>query len=38
VVRQVAEAGGDKFNSAAYEKEAKREAEARKKAAEAKKP
>jgi phosphonate transport system substrate-binding protein len=38
VVRQVAEAGGEKFNSAAYEKEAKREAEARKKAAEAKKP
>lgn len=29
VVRDVAEAGGDKFNSAAYEKEAKREAEAR---------
>lgn len=33
VVRSVAEAGGDKFNSAAYEKEAKREAEARAKAA-----
>jgi phosphonate transport system substrate-binding protein len=37
VVRDVAEAGGDKFNSAAYEKEAKREAEARAKAAAAKK-
>ena len=37
VVRQVAESGGEKFNSAAYEKESKREAEARKKAAEAKK-
>ena len=37
VVREVAEAGGEKFNSAAYEKESKREAEARKKAAEAKK-
>ena len=37
VVRQVAEAGGDKFNSAAYEKESKREEEARRKAAEAKK-
>jgi phosphonate transport system substrate-binding protein len=36
VVRQVAESGGEKFNSAAYEKESKREAEARKKAAEAK--
>lgn len=38
VVRQVAEAGGEKFNSAAYEKETKREEEARRKAAEAKKP
>ena len=38
VVRQVAEAGGEKFNAAAYEKENKREEEARKKAAEAKKP
>ena len=38
VVRQVSEAGGEKFNSAAYEKEAQREADARKKAAEAKKP
>jgi phosphonate transport system substrate-binding protein len=38
VVRDVAEAGGDKFNSAAYEKEAKREAEAKAKAAAAKKP
>ena len=38
VVRQVAEAGGEAFNSAAYEKESKREEEARKKAAEAKKP
>jgi phosphonate transport system substrate-binding protein len=37
VVRQVAEAGGEKFNSAAYEKESKREEEARKKAAEEKK-
>ena len=37
VVRQVAEAGGDKFNSAAYEKESKREEDARRKAAEAKK-
>ena len=37
VVRQVAEAGGDKFNSAAYEKETKREEDARRKAAEAKK-
>ena len=37
VVRQVAEAGGDKFNKAAYEKESKREAESKKKAAEAKK-
>jgi len=36
VVRQVAESGGEKFNSAAYEKESKREADARKKAAEAK--
>ena len=36
VVRQVAESGGEKFNSAAYEKESKREAEARKKAADAK--
>ena len=38
VVRQVAEGGGEKFNAAAYEKESKREEEARKKAAEAKKP
>ena len=38
IVRQVSEAGGEKFNSAAYEKESKREEEARKKAAEAKKP
>lgn len=38
VVRQVAEAGGEKFNSAAYEKESKREADARAKAAAAKKP
>ena len=39
VVRQVAEAGGEKFNSAAYEKESKREADARAKAAaEPKKP
>ena len=37
VVREVAEAGGEKFNSAAYDKETKREAEAKKKAAEAKK-
>ena len=37
VVRHVAEAGGDKFNSAAYEKETKREEESRRKAAEAKK-
>lgn len=37
IVRQVAEAGGEKFNSAAYERETAREAEARKKAAEAKK-
>jgi len=37
IVRAVAEGGGEKFNSAAYEKEAKREEEARKKAAEAKK-
>jgi len=36
IVRQVAEAGGEKFNSAAYERESAREAEARKKAAEAK--
>ena len=28
VVREVAEAGGDKFNSAAYEKESKREEDA----------
>jgi len=38
VVRQVAEFGGEKFNSAAYEKESKREEEARKKTAGAKKP
>ena len=38
VVRQVAEFGGEKFNSAAYEKESKREEDARKKAAGAKKP
>ena len=38
VVRQVAEFGGEKFNSAAYEKESMREEEARKKAAGAKKP
>ena len=31
VVRQVAEAGGESFNRAAYDKEAKREAEAKKK-------
>ena len=37
VVRQVAEGGGEKFNSEAYAKESKREEEARKKAAEAKK-
>jgi len=37
VVRDVAEAGGDKFNKAAYEKETKREEEAKKKAAEGKK-
>lgn len=37
VVRDVAEAGGDKFNKAAYEKESKREEEARKKKAEQKK-
>ena len=36
IVRQVAESGGEKFNSAAYERETAREAEARKKAAEAK--
>jgi len=36
IVRQVAEAGGEKFNSAAYERESAREAEARKRAAEAK--
>jgi phosphonate transport system substrate-binding protein len=35
VVREVAEAGGEKFTGAAYEKESKREEEARKKAAEA---
>lgn len=33
VVRDVAEAGGDKFNSTAYEKESKREEDARKKKA-----
>jgi phosphonate transport system substrate-binding protein len=33
VVRQVAEAGGEKFNRAAYEKESEREAQARAKAA-----
>lgn len=38
VVRQVAEAGGEKFNAAAYEKESRREEEARAKAAAAKKP
>jgi hypothetical protein len=32
----VAEAGGEKFNSAAYERESAREAEAKKRAAEAK--
>ena len=37
IVRQVAEGGGEKFNSEAYAKESKREEEARKKAAEAKK-
>lgn len=37
VVRDVADAGGEKFNSAAYEKESKREAEARAKAAAEKK-
>ena len=37
IVRQVAEAGGESFNRAAYEKEAKREDDARKAAAEAKK-
>ena len=37
VVRDVAEAGGDKFNKAAYDKETKREEEAKKKAAEGKK-
>jgi phosphonate transport system substrate-binding protein len=36
VVREVAEAGGEKFNGAAYEREARREEEARRKAAEAK--
>ena len=36
VVRQVAEAGGEAFNRAAYEKESKREADAMKKAAEEK--
>ena len=36
VVREVAEAGGEKFNGAAYERESKREEEARRKAAEAK--
>jgi phosphonate transport system substrate-binding protein len=36
IVRQVAEAGGEKFNSAAYEKESKREEDARRKAAEEK--
>jgi len=36
IVRQVAETGGEKFNSAAYERESAREAEARKRAAEAK--
>ena len=38
VVRQVAEGGGEQVDAAAYEKESKREEEARKKAAEAKKP
>ncbi|MSQ73573.1 MAG: phosphate/phosphite/phosphonate ABC transporter substrate-binding protein [Betaproteobacteria bacterium] len=37
IVRKVSESGGEKFNRAAYEKESKREEEARKKAAEAKK-
>ncbi len=37
LVRKVAEGSGEKFNRAAYEKETKREEEARKKAAEAKK-
>jgi len=37
IVRQVAEGGGEKFNSEAYAKESKREEEAKKKAAEAKK-
>jgi phosphonate transport system substrate-binding protein len=37
IVRQVAESGGEKFNKAAYEKESKREEEAKKKAAEGKK-
>jgi phosphonate transport system substrate-binding protein len=37
VVRQVSEAGGEKFNREAYEKETKREEEAKKKAAEGKK-
>lgn len=37
LVRKVAEGSGEQFNRAAYEKESKREEEARKKAAEAKK-
>lgn len=37
LVRKVAEGSGEKFNRAAYEKETKREEDARKKAAEAKK-
>jgi len=37
IVRKVAEGGGEKFNRAAYEKESKREEEARAKAAAAKK-
>jgi phosphonate transport system substrate-binding protein len=37
VVRQVSEAGGEKFNRAGYEKESKREEEARAKATAAKK-
>ena len=37
VVRDVAEAGGDKFNKTSYDKETKREEEARKKKAEQKK-
>jgi phosphonate transport system substrate-binding protein len=37
VVRQVSEAGGEKFNREAYEKETRREEEAKKKAAEGKK-